>query len=525
MLLEPHAGRLERRFFQRLGRFQLDRKQKKALAAITPGAAARSLLRDESLLHFFEQIEYSGRRLAKLNLPPNGILAALQEYDNLLTPTLQRLIPDEYANFQWVREQLQFCVILTLNNTFYQVRESETATFYELFRLEMESRNLDELLQKFLDAMTRFAGAAAGQLFLLDEGNARWALRASSPAGGAAPWEASATAASLRALARPRYMNGGGASMRAHVLDRFWPERYASVWSAPLIRTGRLAGVMQFGFERPYEWLPREREFLAAASERLLMAAERMRLIEDLAAREEQVRQLAEHMLQVEEAERRRISRELHDEAGQSLLCVRLQLEMLEQMLPESPPEWKARLRETRDVTEHTIIEIRRLIAALSPAILEQIGLAAALRQLVSRFRRTYPCRVRLHLSRLAGLPSKIDIIVYRLIQECCNNIAKHSNAKTVNISVASADGVLRLHIQDDGVGFHVDEGFAKRGSFGLAGIRERVAVLGGAFHLNSFPAKPAEAGGLARRGRPSRSERPKTGTEILIELPIPRKG
>src|SRR6202023_3495334 len=113
------------------------------------------------------------------------------------------------------------------------------------------------------------------------------------------------------------------------------------------------------------------------------------------AAREEQVRQLAEHMLHVEEIERRRISRELHDEAGQSLLCIRLQMEMLEQT------EWIRKLREARDLTERTILEMRRLIAALSPAVLEQLGLGAALRQLVNRFRRLHPIRVRLLLSRL----------------------------------------------------------------------------------------------------------------------------
>ena len=93
---------------------------------------------------------------------------------------------------------------------------------------------------------------------------------------------------------------------------------------------------MQFGFSKTYEWLPREQELLAAAAERCLMAAEKQRLMEDLAQREEQVRRLAEHMLHVEEMERRRISRELHDEAGQSLLCIRLQMELMEQALPEA---------------------------------------------------------------------------------------------------------------------------------------------------------------------------------------------
>ena len=109
--------------------------QRTALAAITPGAAARVLTRDLPALKFIEQVEYNGRRLAKLNLPPSAILEALQEYDRLLAPALEELIPDEHANFQWVRDQLHFCVILTLNNAYYQVREAETQAFYERFAL------------------------------------------------------------------------------------------------------------------------------------------------------------------------------------------------------------------------------------------------------------------------------------------------------------------------------------------------------------------------------------------------------
>jgi hypothetical protein len=92
-----------------------------------------------------------------LNLPPSAILDALQEYDLLLAPTLETLIPDEHSNSQWVRDQLHFCVILTLNNAYYQVREAETQAFYELFRIELESRNLDELhgllIRWFMSAM------------------------------------------------------------------------------------------------------------------------------------------------------------------------------------------------------------------------------------------------------------------------------------------------------------------------------------------------------------------------------------
>ena len=260
---------------------------------------------------------------------------------------------------------------------------------------------------------------------------------------------------------------------------------------------------MQFGFSKPYEWLPREQELLAAAAERCLMAAEKARLMEDLAQREEQVRRLAEHMLHVEEMERRRISRELHDEAGQSLLCIRLQIELIEQALPESEHEWRGKLREARDLTERTILEMRRLIAALSPAVLEQLGLGAALRQLVNRFQRLHTCRVKLQLSKMGALPQQLEIISYRLVQECFNNIGKHSSATNVNISLASADGRLRLIVEDNGVGFNVQEALAKRESFGLSGMRERVALLGGEFYVES------------------RMEGTKKGTKISIELPI----
>jgi signal transduction histidine kinase len=244
---------------------------------------------------------------------------------------------------------------------------------------------------------------------------------------------------------------------------------------------------------------------LAAAAERCLMAAEKARLMEDLARREEQIRSLAEHMLHVEEMERRRISRELHDEAGQSLLCIRLQIEMLESKLPPTN-SLRARLAEARKVTEHTIIEIRRLIAALSPAVLEQLGLGAALRQLVARFQRIQACRVRLHLPKLMDLPQQTEIIVYRLIQECCNNVAKHSFAEHLHIWLSSADGVLRVDVEDDGIGFSVEEALARRDSFGLSGMRERVTLLGGCFEVKSWPN--------------SKSGRNK-GTRISIELPI----
>lgn len=506
-LLAPHADRFERKFLQTLRVLKYDRRQRVALAAITLGAASRIIGQRRPPLKFIEQVEYHGRRLAKMNIPPSSILAALQVYDSLLTPAVHALFPSEVPNFQWVRDQLHFCVILTLNNAYYQVREAETQAFYELFRAELESRNLDQLLKRFIGTMVETCNADAGHLYLLNPATGELEWKAGSPPRRPrAIGEGSLTL--RRKLSEARNLRGD-ASQRDLWLDPSWRERFKSCWSVPLSSEGQTVGVMQLGFGRDYEWLPREQDLLAAAAERCMMAAEKARLMDDLAAREEQIRQLAEHMLHVEEMERRRISRELHDETGQSLLCVRLQLELLEQSLPDSRPDWKGKLSDTRDLTERTILEMRRLIAALSPAVLEQLGLGAALRQLVNRFTRLHPCRVRLHLARIGNLPQNTEIIVYRLVQECCNNIAKHSAATHVNISVASSDGRVKLHVDDNGVGFNVDEALARRDSFGLSGMRERVALLGGAFQVLSFP---------------QGSKREK-GTRIRIELPISKEG
>jgi signal transduction histidine kinase len=502
VLLEPHTGKIERHFLNRLRELEFQPKQRIALAAITPGAAARVLASGKPPLKFIEQVEYNGRRLAKLNLPPSAILEALEEYDKLLSPMLEALIPEEHSNFQWVREQLHFCVILTLNNAYYQVREAETQAFYELFRVELESRNLEELLRRFLESLVHVCRADAGRLYMLNPDTKAWELRAGSPKP--AQLSVPNRPGLVKKLSKPRHLNGDSHTSGI-LLDPSWHRRFKSCWSIPLAADGRTAGVMQFGFSKVYEWLPREQDLLAAAAERCLMAAEKARLIEDLARREEQVRRLAEHMLHVEEIERRRISRELHDEAGQSLLCIRLQMELIEQALPEEEGESRAKLREARDLTERTILEMRRLIAALSPAVLEQLGLGAALRQLVNRFQRLHPCRVRLQLSKMGTLPQQLEIIAYRLVQECFNNIGKHSGATNVNISLASADGMLKLTVEDNGIGFNVPEALAKRESFGISGMRERVALLGGKFQVDS------------------RTEGTKRGTKISIELPIPK--
>lgn len=507
-LLAPRAAAIERSFQTHLRERRFDAKQIKALTAITAGTAACLIAEGKPPAAFFEQVEYSGRRLAKLNVGHAAILEALRAYDSLAADVLKPLLGADADSVNWARQQLQLCVFLSLNKAFAQVRDAEAQAFYDLFRAELEAYTLDDLLTQFLSNLTRICLAQYGRLILLDadgilqsKAEAHALARSAISPGVVGTFHPIAiTRGLVRQLAKTRYIRGGDAFERI-ILDRRLPGVCRSYWSIPVFHQDRLAGVIQLAFLTERPWLPRELQLVDSAVEQCLQAAEKARLVQDLAAREEQVRQLGEHMWQVEEEERRRISRELHDEAGQSMLFIRLQLEMLVNGLPAADRALKTRLTEVQHVTQNTILELRRIISALSPAVLEQLGLGPALRQLSKRFQMVYPAKIRLSLpQKLGRLPKQAEIITYRLVQECCNNIAKHSAAKTVNIHLSSSDSTLELRVEDDGVGFDVELALRKENSFGLAGMMERVVLLGGQFSIESTPRK---------------------GTRILISLPL----
>jgi signal transduction histidine kinase len=436
--IAPLAGRLERRFRTCLRAYDVP--QARALLAITPVAASRL----RSIPRFLEQVDYNGRRLAKLNVPIAQIRGVLSQFSSVLDQALD-------GRFRPAREQLQMATVLALETAFHHVREAESQAFFSVYRAELESPDLPTLLDRFVRILTRTFGADAGRI-----------MTDCRPGGK---------------LAHPFYIRRG---TRAEVLvAEGLRGRYACYWSYPL----QSQAVIQFGFGVPYPWLPREIALLEAVGRRCLEAIERARL-------RAEIRRLEAAARHAEECERRRIGRELHDEAGQSLLLVRLQLEMIER---EVPKPFRARLCEARATVENTIQGLRRIVAALSPAVLERLGLEAAIRQLVARFRKTHEAEYKVLIS-LNRKPVALEVqeVIYRVTQECLQNILKHSGATHVNLSLRSADKSIRLRVSDNGAGFSTEEAFAKPMSFGLAGMRERVALLGGTLTVRSRPGKGA---------------------------------
>ena len=223
--------------------------------------------------------------------------------------------------------------------------------------------------------------------------------------------------------------------------------------------------------------------------------------------------ELSRHLLRAQEEERKRISRELHDETGQGLMLLRLQLGMLATDVSSSNSQEK--IKGAAELLDRTIAGLRRIIGRLSPRALEELGLAGAIRKEARDLSKNTGIRARLSFpEQLAQLKPEVEVAAYRCVQEALNNIAKHSQARNVNIELHYRDHKLALVIEDDGVGISRTSQARNKG-FGLVGMRERVAVLGGTLRIGRSSPKGTRlrimfpiSGQLAKTAQRPRVER-----------------
>ena len=266
-------------------------------------------------------------------------------------------------------------------------------------------------------------------------------------------------------------------------------EKARSLWGVPLKANGQNIGVLLIGFHKPYEWLPTERELMRAIGERTALAIERARMTDALREREQRIAELSGHLLRVQEEERKRISRELHDETGQALMVIRLYLGMMEPAV--TARNVKGRIRETVEVVDRTIEGIRRIIGKLSPLVLQELGLVAAIRKEAKDLAKNTGVKARVVISEEVGrLAPGTEQAIYRVVQEALHNVAKHSQAKSVAVQISRDRQAIHVAIEDDGVGIQAKGSNSRGHSFGLAGIKERIAMLGGESRVISAKGK-----------------------------------
>jgi len=247
---------------------------------------------------------------------------------------------------------------------------------------------------------------------------------------------------------------------------------------------------------------------LAEANEKLRQQIEERKLVEQ-ALREsgEKLHILSSHLLTAQERERRRISLELHDELGQSLTVLKLQMRSIETSLNSEQMSLKENCENTLQYVDQIIENVRRLSRDLSPSILEDLGLTAALRWLIGDFEKHSQIHVSFNIPNIDNRVSHDgQIIIYRIFQEAFTNIGKHAQADTVSVAVEIRDRHIDFLVEDNGKGFdmeQIESRYPTERSLGLVAMDERARMLGGVLKIET------RMGG---------------GTRIIFNIPVDTK-
>lgn len=214
----------------------------------------------------------------------------------------------------------------------------------------------------------------------------------------------------------------------------------------------------------------------------------------------EELQQLSARLLEIEEEGRRQLSRELHDEIGQTLALLQIEISHALATIASQPAAARERLQRARELAERTVQTIRNMTVMLRPALLDDLGLVPALQfQLEDFSRRSGIAADFVEQGVAQRLPDNVKTCVYRVVQEALHNCEKHSKAKLVRVAVRQFPDLLTAQIEDDGRGFEMTSP-AKGVGLGLLGIRERAAIAGGSLAIDSAPGQ---------------------GTRIALRIPI----
>ena len=248
-------------------------------------------------------------------------------------------------------------------------------------------------------------------------------------------------------------------------------------------------------------------ETIASLAGQAAGALENARLYAELAERERRLRDLVGQVLLAQEEERRRVAYEVHDGLAQTAAAAHQLLQAYVRHHAPGSPESRKKLVRVLQLVQQTVGEARDVIADLRPTVLDDFGLATAIRQQVDRI--SAQDRRIDYEETLGGerLPAAVETTLYRVAQEALNNIRKHASSARAEVTLQRLDGSVLLRVQDWGRGFRTGEAANGGGPgerVGLSSMRERVALLGGSFMLHSEPG---------------------AGTEVVAEVPLPVEG
>jgi signal transduction histidine kinase len=395
------------------------------------------------------------------------------------------------------------------NATLYlaEQRARETAEVLSAAGLALaDTLELDAVLQILLEHLHRLVPYERAKVMLLGS-DSRLRVRAivrQSPAvdfprDPSGSFDPAANAVLLEVLTTMRPVAIADTHAHPQWGPRMRPEFERSWLGVPLVAGGRSIGLYSLVRTEAGSFSAEQARLAAALAAPASVAIHNAALFEEVRDRRARLQALSRQLVELQENERRRVARELHDEAGQALTSLSVGLRLLERDAGR-PSSVLERAAELRRIAEGVQVNLHRLAADLRPAMLDHVGLVPALGQLAETLAGREGPDIRVEAARVDGerLPVELETALYRIAQEAMTNAVRHSRARRVTVVLQRRGRRLAMTVADDGEGFDL-EMTPHGGRFGLVGMRERAEMLGGTLSVESSP------GG---------------GTTIVVEVP-----
>ncbi|NOY83517.1 MAG: GAF domain-containing protein [Nitrospirae bacterium] len=282
-----------------------------------------------------------------------------------------------------------------------------------------------------------------------------------------------------------------------------------SLFTVPLINKDRVVGVLLLDETRYFrKFTTEEVERTAEMAGQIAIGIENAIIHHSVSQHRERLQTLSSAIVNVQEEERRRIAKKLRNDSSAALTKIQEDLTWLNANLADPTPEMKRHLERAKSETNKTLETLKGLSAELRPAILDDSGLIATVKWVVKDFEAQTKTKVHLQITgTIKRMPARIEILLFRVIQESLANVASHAKAESAIVSLEKRDPHIHLYITDDGKGFDVKRYFSSpqmmRKEIGILGMKERVELAGGTFYIDSHPGQ---------------------GTRISVRVPLVRR-
>ena len=251
------------------------------------------------------------------------------------------------------------------------------------------------------------------------------------------------------------------------------------------------AGLKMYGVllvaHRKQEYFSEDRlQLLEAVAQQIMIAFQNARLYSELEEEKERI-------VEIQEEARKKLARDLHDGPTQSISAIAMRINFTRKLLERDPQATLEELERIEELARRTTKEIRQMLFTLRPLALESQGLDAALQQLADKMQETYQEHV--HIDTFDGIDETMELnrlgVVFYIIEEAVNNARKHANAKNIWVTLRRSGDLVVLEVEDDGVGFNVNEiqqNYDQRGSLGMINLQERTDLISGLLEIESKP-------------------------------------